>query len=78
LDEKSIFARGKITSRGKSPPESVHIVYQLRRKPNIVQSLADLRRPTSKPRRETRWNLLGVPKLTNRFQPLVGQRSPYC
>ena len=27
----------------------------------------------TKPRRETRWNLLGCPKLANRYQPLVGQ-----
>jgi len=27
----------------------------------------------TKPRRETRWNLLGCPKLANRSQPLVGQ-----
>jgi len=31
-----------------------------------------------KPRRETRWNLLGYPKLTNRYQLLVGHSSPYC
>ena len=30
------------------------------------------------PRRETGWNLLGCPKLTKRFQPLVGRTSPYC
>jgi len=29
-------------------------------------------------RRETRWHLLGCPKFANRFQPLVGQSSPYC
>jgi len=29
-------------------------------------------------RSETRWNYLGCPKLTKRFQPLVGQSSPYC
>ena len=29
------------------------------------------------PRRETRWNYLGCPKLTNRSQPLVGRSSPY-
>jgi len=31
------------------------------------------------PRRETRWHLLGCPKLANRIrsQPLVGQSSPY-
>ena len=31
-----------------------------------------------KTRRETRWNLLGCPKLPNRSQPLVGRGSPYC
>jgi len=30
------------------------------------------------PRRETCWNLLGCPKLTNRSQPLVGWSSSYC
>ena len=35
-------------------------------------------RAVTKPRRETRWNLLGCPKQPNRSQPLVGQSSPYC
>ena len=30
------------------------------------------------PRRETRWNLEGCPKLTKRSQPVVGRSSPYC
>ena len=30
------------------------------------------------PRRETRWNYLGRPKLTKGSQPLVGRSSPYC
>jgi len=30
------------------------------------------------PRRKTRWNLLGCPKLPNRSQPLLGRSSPYC
>ena len=29
------------------------------------------------PRRETRWNLQGCPKLANWSQPLVGRSSPY-
>jgi len=29
------------------------------------------------PRRKTRWNMQGCPKLANRSQPLVGRRSPY-
>jgi len=34
--------------------------------------------PVTLPRRETRWNYLGCPKLTKRSQPLVGRSSPYC
>jgi len=30
------------------------------------------------PRRKSRWNLLGCPKLPNQSQPLVGRSSPYC
>jgi len=30
------------------------------------------------PRRETRWNLQGCPKLLDRSQLLVGHSSPYC
>jgi len=35
-------------------------------------------RAVTLPRRETRWNLQGCPKLTKRSQPLVGWSSPYC
>ena len=35
-------------------------------------------RAVTLPRRETRWNLQGYPKLVNRSQPLVGRSSPYC
>jgi len=31
-------------------------------------------RAVTKPRRETRWNLLGCPKQPNRSQPLVGRK----
>jgi len=34
-------------------------------------------RAVTLPRRETRWNLQGCPKLANRSQPLVGQSSPH-
>jgi len=30
------------------------------------------------PRRETRWNLQGCPKLTKRSRPVVSRSSPYC
>ena len=35
-------------------------------------------RAVTLPRRESRWNLQGCPKLANRSQPLVGESSPYC
>jgi len=35
-------------------------------------------RAVTLPRHETRWNLQGCPKLTQRSQPLVGRSSPYC
>ena len=35
-------------------------------------------RAVTLPRRESRWNLQGCPKLVNRSQPLVGRSSPYC
>ena len=34
-------------------------------------------RAVTLPRRETRWNLQGCPKLANRSQPLVRRTSPY-
>jgi len=34
-------------------------------------------RAVTLPRRETRWNLQGCPKLANRSQPLVCRSSPY-
>jgi len=34
-------------------------------------------RAVTQPRRETRWNLQGCPKLANRSQLLVGRSSPY-
>jgi len=46
------------------------------------QSLADATsttrcRAVTLPRRDTRWNLQGCPKLANRSQPLGGRSSPY-
>jgi len=35
-------------------------------------------RAVTLPRRETRWNLQGCPKLTKQSQPLVCRSSPYC
>ena len=43
------------------------------------QSLADAQecRAEPLPRRESRWNWKGCPKLANRSQPLVARSSPY-
>jgi len=35
-------------------------------------------RAVTLPRRKTRWNMQGCPKLANRSQPLMGRSSPYC
>ena len=35
-------------------------------------------RAVTLPKRETRWNLQGCPKLTKRSQPLVHRSSPHC
>ena len=43
----------------------------------VWRPLLDCRAATL-PRRQTRWNLHGCPKLTKRSQPLVGRSSPYC
>jgi len=61
---------------GARTPKNVYIVYQPRRRRNIVQSLVDCHCATSvmKPRRETCWNLLGCTKLPNRSKPLVGRK----
>jgi len=50
---------------------------------STLQSMADWRpllecRTVTLPRRKTRWNLQGCPKLANRSQRLVSQCSPYC
>jgi len=79
----SVCLSGKIPIRGKSPPQkkNAYIVYQCRKRPNIVQSLVDRRWATSlqwQSQDAKPWNLLGCSKLTNWSQPLVGRSSPYC
>jgi len=44
---------------------------------SLAHTLLDCRAVTL-PRRESRWNLQGCPKLVNRSQPLVDRSSPYC
>jgi len=43
-----------------------------------VQRYTQFGYAVTQPRRKTRWNLLGCPKLTKQSQPLVGRSSPYC
>jgi len=67
---------------GTRAPENVYIVYQSRRRPHRAKfgwlPLSDIAAVT-KPICETRWNLLGCPKLANRSQPFVSRiRSSYC
>ena len=66
---------------GKTPRKCIHCVPAQGTAKHHAKSgwppFSDVAAVT-KPRRETRWNLLGCPKLANRSQPLVGRRSPYC
>jgi len=59
---------GQNSVRGPRAPENAYIVYQPRRRPNIMQSCLE----------ETHSNLLGCPKQPKRSQPPVGQSLPYC
>jgi len=67
--------------RGNSPQnvyDSVQAQEKAKHRAKFGSSpLSDVRAVT-KPRCETRCNLLGCPKLTNRSQLLVGWRSAYC
>jgi len=70
------FAAGKIPLWGKSPQKYIYSI--------PVQETAEHRATfgwpplsdigtVTKPRRETRWNLLGCGKVANRSQPLVSR-----
>ena len=80
---QSGFCTGKNSVRWQQPPKNVYIVYQPRRRTNIVQfgwpPVSDVAAVT-KVRVKTRKPLkfAGCPKLPNRSQPLVGRSSPYC
>jgi len=58
--KQSEFCTGQNSVRGQEPPEM-----------HIYEPLSDVAVVT-KPRRETRLNLLGCSELANRSQPLVG------
>ena len=78
---ESEFCTWENTVKGKSPRKCIYSL--------PARETADYRakfdRPplsdvsaVTKARRETRRNLLGCPKFPNRYQPLVGRRSPHC
>ena len=73
------FAPGKILSGDKSF-ENVFMVYTQETDKHRATfgwpPVSDVAAVT-KARRESRWNLLGCPKLANRSQPLIRQSSPY-
>jgi len=61
---QSEFCTWQNSVTGQEPPK-ICIVYQPRRRPNIVQSLVG-------------FHLQGCPKLTKLSQLLAGRSSPYC
>jgi len=82
LGRKVNFARSKIPSgvKRKSPPTCIHSVpaqetakHRARFGWPPVNNIDSV----TKAKCETRWNLLGCPKLVNRSQPLVGRSLPY-
>jgi len=81
LECKVNFALGRIPWRGKSSQKCIYSVpAQEMAKHHVKFGWLPFRNigAVTKPRHETRWNLLGCPKLQNRSQPLVGRSSPYC
>jgi len=78
LARKVNFAPGKILSGGKIPRKWIYCVPAQETAKHRAKfgwrPLSDVGAVT-KPRRETRWNLLGCPKLANRSQELMGRRS---
>jgi len=77
---QSKFCMWQNSVRGKSPGKCIYTVPVQETVKHRAKfgwpALSDVVAVT-KPRCETRWNLLGCPKLANRPQPLVGQSSPY-
>jgi len=79
---QSEFCTLQNSGRGQAPPKMyIYIVPAQETAKHRAKfgwpPLSDVAAVT-KPRRETRWSLLGCPKLPNLSQPLVGKRSPYC
>jgi len=84
LGRKVNFAHDKLPLGDKSPRKCIYSYYSVRAQ-ETTKHRAKFGWPllchvgaVTLPRRETRWNLLGCPKLPNISQPLVGRRSPYC
>jgi len=60
----------------KIPKHFLNISWNISPSKNVI--FTTLISVVTKAIHETRWNLLGCPKLLNRSQPLVGWSSPYC
>jgi len=69
---------GQTSARGKSPPNSVPAQETAKRRARFGWPPVTDVAAVTKARRETRCNLLGCPKLPNRFQPLADRSSPSC
>jgi len=80
LGRKVNTAAGKIPLRGKSPQKCIYSVpaqEMAKHRAKFCWPLVSDVAVVTKPRRETRWNLLECSKLQNRSQPLVGRSSLY-
>jgi len=75
------FAAGKIPLGGKSPRKCIYSGPAQETAKHHAKfcwpPVSDVA-AVMKLKRETRWNLLGCPKLVDRSQPLVGRSLPYC
>jgi len=77
---QSEFCTWQNSLRGQDPPKCISVPAQETAKHRAKFGWPPLSYVGAviKPTCETRWNLLGCPKLGNQSQPLVGQSSPYC
>ena len=78
---QSEFCTWQNSVRGQQPPKCTYSAPALKaakRRTIFGSPLLNDVGVVTKPRRETRWNLLGCPELANRSQPLVGRSSPRC
>ena len=81
LDAKWILHLAEFRFRGQEPPKMYAYCTSSgdgQTSCNVWLTSVERRRCSNEQRLETRWNLLGYPKLTNHSQALVGRSWPYC